>query len=149
MNAVPMQEMFNQVFPRFSNRGLRSCVDLMMKNSDVQLSDKETRFCYGMSKMTIREEVEKHDDYDNLKYVEFLEFVGRVAHLKYIDDTETPLENKIEMILDDTFPVFGLKRKIAGDGEDNDETSEESVIVDEGTIEARISEKGMKHQFVF
>ena len=99
--------------------------------------------------MTIRDEVEKHDDYDNLKYVEFLEFVGRCAHCKYIDDTETPLETKIEMILDDVFPVFGLKRKLAGDDVDDDETSEESVFVEEEAINDRIQEKGNKFQFVF
>jgi len=83
MNASPMNEMFNQVFPKYSNKGLRHCVDLMMRQSDVQLSDKEVRFCYGMCRMTIRDEVEKHDDYDNLKYVEFLEFIARCAHAKY------------------------------------------------------------------
>jgi len=44
MNAVPMMEMFNQVFPKYSNKGLRHCVDLMMRQSEVQLSDKEVRF---------------------------------------------------------------------------------------------------------
>ena len=53
------------------------------------------------------------------------------------------------MILDDVFPVFGLKRRIAGEDIDDDETSEESVFVEDDAVEARISEKGMRVQFVF
>ena len=106
----------------------------MMKESNVELSDAEVRFCYGMSKMTVRQEIARHEDYDNLKYVEFLEFIGRCAHLKYMDDVDEPLETKIEMILDDVFPVYGLKRKTGAEGAEDDETSEESVIVEEEAV---------------
>lgn len=99
--------------------------------------------------MTVRDEVGKHEDYEKLKYVEFLEFIGRVAHAKYSDDDETPIDVKIEHILDDVFPVYGLKRKVLGEEVDDDETSEESVFVEDEAVQAWIDKKGMRHQFVF
>lgn len=45
-------------------------------------------------------------------FVEFLEFIGRLADMKFkgTNDSTIPLKDKIEFILDDIFPVFGLKR---------------------------------------
>ena len=101
--------------------------------------------------MTVRDEVGKHEDYEKLKYVEFLEFIGRVAHAKYSDccDKDLPIDVKIEQILDDVFPVYGLKRKVMGEEVDDDETSEESVFVEDEAVEAWIDKKGMRVQFAF
>jgi hypothetical protein len=50
----------------------------------LDLSDKEARHCLGMSKMTVVNEISNHNEYNKLRYVEFLEFIGRVAYSKYM-----------------------------------------------------------------
>ena len=80
-----------------------------------------------MSKMTVRDEVENHAEYDKLRFSEFLEFIARIAQTKYYEDKETPFHEKLESILDEIFPVFGLKRRSGGNFEDNDDTSDESL----------------------
>ena len=44
--------------------------------------------------------------------MEFLEFIGRIATLKFrgTNDASIPLSQKIEYVLDDMMPPFGLKR---------------------------------------
>ena len=79
--------------------GLRNCVELVSRGSEIDLSEKEAKFCFGMSKMTVKDEVKNHAEYDKLKFVEFIEFIGRVAHTRYIDD-DASLNEKIERILD-------------------------------------------------
>ena len=81
-----------------------------------------------MSKMTVRDEVANHAEYDKLRFPEFLEFIGRIAYTKYFEDKETPFHEKIENILDEIFPVYGLKRRWGGNEEINDETSDESLL---------------------
>lgn len=80
------------------------------------ISEKDAIFSYGMSKMTVIDE--SHDiiaKYKRIQYVEFLEFLGRVAMCKF-NGTEMdalPLCTKIEYVLDDILPLVGEKRKEA------------------------------------
>lgn len=46
--------------------------------------------------MTVQDEQTKSADYQKLKYVEFLEFIARIAYAKYIDDEARPLAIKVE-----------------------------------------------------
>ena len=55
----------------------------MCEESKVELSVKEVRFSFGMSKMTVRDEIGNREEYEKLRYVEFLEFIGRIAWTKY------------------------------------------------------------------
>ena len=61
--------------------------------------------------MTVRDEVGNHGEYDKLRLSEFLEFIGRVANVKYYEETEWPLSEKIERTLDSILAVYGMKRK--------------------------------------
>jgi hypothetical protein len=56
--------------------------------------------------MTVINEMDKGGtmEYKKLKYVEFLEFMGRLAYEKY-KDLAIPLYKKIEKILDYLMPV--------------------------------------------
>ena len=63
-----------------------------------------------MSKMTVAEENndKDYDKYSKLKFVEFLEMIGRVAHMKFKNSGEAsalPLDRKIEALLDEIFPA--------------------------------------------
>ena len=44
-----------------------------------------------------------------MKQVEFLEYIGRAANLKYINDKDTHLDIKIEWLLELIFPYYGYK----------------------------------------
>ena len=88
--------------------------------------------------MTVQDEMTKYADYQKLKYVEFLEFIARVAYAKYIEDEAMPLAVKVEQILDSVLPIYGLKRKEAEADIGDDATSDESVFVlDEDIVEAK------------
>jgi hypothetical protein len=61
--------------------------------------------------------------------VEFIEMIGRVAHMKFKgSDLDTlPLNEKIEFVLDDLFTaVKGLKRKPVVIQEEFEETASDS-----------------------
>ena len=63
---------------------MEHCYDLFMTRSDLQLTDKETKFCYGMSKMTVANENDELDKrYFRMEPVELLEMICRVADLKF------------------------------------------------------------------
>ena len=78
--------------------------------------------------MTVKDEVANHDEYDKLKLSEYLEFIGRIAHVKFIDNDEYELRRKIELVLDELFPVFNMKRKEVEEELDDENTSEESLV---------------------
>jgi hypothetical protein len=46
-----------------------------------------------------------------MEFVEFLEFLGRLAHLKFKSNVDMTLVQKIEIVLDEVFHGYGLERK--------------------------------------
>lgn len=73
---------------------------------------KDITFCYGMSKMTMHDE--NNDGEDRMKkieFVEFLELIGRAAHVKFRGSEleDLPLYRKIEFILADIFQYFQMQ----------------------------------------
>jgi len=89
---------------------LKACLQFVQVDCNLSMSEKDVTFCYGMSKMTVYDELNHNDNYFKLKFVEFLEFIARLAHLKYRAMADIPLVEKLEMILDDIFFAFGLER---------------------------------------
>ena len=73
------------------------------------MSENDIKLAYGMSKMSVFNELIHNDNYNRMKFVEFLEFLGRVAHMKY-KGTELTLTEKLEQLLDDIFFAYGLER---------------------------------------
>ena len=87
--------------------------DLMCEASNVQLTKRQATLSYGLSKMTVKNEMEKGlliNPYKRLAYVEFLEYIGRVAAEKYKTSSQS-LSVKIEKVLDDILPLVGASRK--------------------------------------
>ena len=91
----------------------KSAIELFTK-VDQQLLRKEVVFCYGMSKMTVTNENTREGEklYNQIKYVEFLEMIGRIADLKFrgSETEDMELHLKIEILLDDVFDDFALAR---------------------------------------
>jgi len=104
-NKDSLRAVHDDLFPKYAEKGqcIRKCIDLMTKIPAISLSDKEARFCFGMSKMTVKDEVGNHDEYEKLRFAEFLEFFGRCAHARYIDEEELGLHEKIEELLRHVF----------------------------------------------
>ena len=98
------------------NKGYQNCLDLVTKDSNLDISEKEARYCFGMSKMTIKDEISNMAEYYKLRFVEFLEFVGRIAYTKFIDKDELSEVEKLELTLDLVFEPFGLKKKGFSEG---------------------------------
>ena len=86
------------------------CVTLVAKKTKVIPDDNRASYCFGMSKMHVISETTQKHVYDEMKYVEFLEFVGRCAYIKYIDEEELSMVEKLKMLLDELFPTFGVQR---------------------------------------
>jgi hypothetical protein len=86
---------------------MKDAVSLMVRDTEVKLTEKQVMYCYGMSKMTVKNEMEKGaQSYQKLIFVEFLEFIGRIAYEKYKNLSE-PLFNKIDKIIGLILPLVG------------------------------------------
>jgi len=85
-----------------------------MKVLKYNLRKMELRTIFGESKMAVLNEQDKnaHLKYKQLVYVEFLEFIARLA-VKLFENSEyedKQLNEKIELLLDEIFSHFGYKR---------------------------------------
>ena len=57
-NVDALQRIYDAVFPKYEgDYGLKNCLDLVTSGSALQMSSKEGRYCFGMSKMTVKDEV--------------------------------------------------------------------------------------------
>ena len=78
------------------------------------MSEKDISFCFGYSHMTVVNEDRQWKKYLAFEFVEFLEFIGRLAHARFKNSSpemaSQPLAQKIEFILDDLMQGFGLSR---------------------------------------
>ena len=63
-----------------------------------------------MSKMTIYNECTSFENYTKLRFVEFLEFLGRLAWLKYKQEKDWSFKEKCEALFDEIFFKFELER---------------------------------------
>ena len=82
----------------------------LVNDCELQISEPEIKMCFGMSKMTVMNEFKDHLKYTKLLFVEFLEFIARLAATKYKSMDNLPLNEKIEALLDDLLEAFRLKR---------------------------------------
>ena len=57
---------------------------MFCSKNDISMTDKDVIKAFGMSKMTIVDETDDGEKkYERLFFVEFLEFLGRLAHYKF------------------------------------------------------------------
>ena len=94
--------------------GKKEAIKLMCTESAVGVFEKDANYCYGMSKMTVLNEVKQSKKYDKLELPEFNEYIGRIADFKYKDQADFTLGQKIEFVLDDIFRLINYKRNEKG-----------------------------------
>jgi hypothetical protein len=114
-NLDKLKKIYDHLHPKYhEDTGWANILQYITFASTLQVSEKETRFAYGMSKMTVDDEPVKFGRYKCLEFVEFLEFIGRLAHVKYkgMEHEAISLSQKIEHALDHIMPVFGMQRTL-------------------------------------
>ncbi len=89
-----------------SYMSLHDALNMMTKDA-VFLLAKEATECYGLAKMTVINEMQFKGDtnpYLKLAFVEFLEYIGRIAEFKYRNE-EISLKDKIDKVLKEVLPL--------------------------------------------
>jgi hypothetical protein len=84
----------------------------MREASSLAMSEKDVKIAYAMCKMTVANEPANYKAYNIMVFVEFIEFIGRLAHIKFkgTSESQLPLATKIEVVLDDIMFAFGMTR---------------------------------------
>lgn len=94
---------------------LEDCYRMLLKDHKLSQIDKNAiKYAFTMSKMTVIEETnqEAAQNYEKLLYVEFLEFLGRIAEQYFSESEMVELElyQKIEFLLDEILIIVNEKR---------------------------------------
>lgn len=93
---------------------IEDVVNMCTNEANVNISDKDIHFAFGYCHMTVTNEERSWKNYQSLQMVEFLEFIGRLAHARFkgasAEMSQQPLVQKVEFIMDDLFQGFGLTR---------------------------------------
>ena len=87
---------------------------LFFTRTNLLSMEKYVTYCFGMSKMTVVKETTNSVQYYQLKFIEFIEMIGRVAHFKFKDDPEMAtleLPQKIEIIMEEVLSVLNIERQ--------------------------------------
>jgi len=90
-----------------------------MKDTPLETNIGDATWCFGMSKMTVKDENlvppgGAPTQYNKLEFVEFLEFIGRLAELRFrkAGVTAMPLAQMVEAVLDLILPeMLGETRR--------------------------------------
>ena len=62
---------------------MQDCISMCTSESVLGISEKDISFCYGYCHMTVTNEARMWKKYQQLELVEFLEFIGRLAHVRF------------------------------------------------------------------
>lgn len=108
---------------------IEDIVNLFMNQCPQNLNESDLQFCFGMSKMMVSNEPLNYRQYLMMLFPEFLELIGRVAEFKYKNVPElaaNPLVWKIDSLLDEMMPSFGLKKnEVNVEVEENSESDDD------------------------
>jgi hypothetical protein len=84
-NVENLQAIYKTYFTQIKKyMDLKDCYQMCMEDCDLGIKENDICLCFGMSKMTVKDECYPvGTNYVTLKFVEFLEFIGRLSALKY------------------------------------------------------------------
>ena len=111
------------------SKAFDKAIALAGKGTGLDLDQSRAKFCFGMSKMTVKDENTNASlKYNVLEPCEFYEYIGRLAHEKFKDQPSKPLDQKINHVMDLIFPKFKLTRKQVGFKEIQDGASSDDSV---------------------
>ena len=86
-NIVALQAMFKMFFITKKTKvfSKEDAVQIFSHMADLGMLDQLVIQCWGLSKMTIENDIKQRDKYDRIVFVEFLELFCRVAEQAYKD----------------------------------------------------------------
>ena len=88
-------ENLKKVYQNYTNQNkkflnMEDCVNLCMREAaSLSMSEKDVKIAYAMCKMTVVNEPANYKAYNIMVFVEFLEFIGRLAHYKFKGTSES------------------------------------------------------------
>lgn len=88
-------------------------IALFTRDCPLNISESDLLFCFGMCKMAVTNEPSQFKQYQVMLFPEFLEFIGRASDIKFKgapDLASNPLAWKIDQLLDEIMPSFGLTK---------------------------------------
>lgn len=80
----------------------------------IRVAERYFRTCYALCKMPVQNEEHEMEQYKAIVFVEYLEFLGRLAEFKFKDQPsiqEEPLVTRCEYLLDALFFLVGEERR--------------------------------------
>ena len=97
------------ITPTQKYMSLKDTLNLCMKDSGLQLTSKQAKYCVGFCRMTVRAETIDNDAFVKVSFVELLEMIGRIASVKYqnTENEHLSLADKCILVLDLILPYFG------------------------------------------
>ena len=88
-NTNALTKIYKSFFaPRKKYMNKADCIDLMTRKTKIIPDENRVIYCYGMSKMAVIMETVSKQPYEEMKYVEFLEFIGRCAFAKFKNEED-------------------------------------------------------------
>ena len=118
-NMANLKKVYNSFFaPRKKFMNKEDCINLLTKYTKIIPDENKVIYCYGMSKMAVVLDTSDRQKYEELKFVEYLEFVGRCAYVKYKAEEDMTMEERLTAFMDELFPVYGCTRKEVEDEEE-------------------------------
>lgn len=78
--------------------------------SEIKITYTDAKKSFALARMTVFDEVNKLEEYDSMKFVEFFDFLCRLAYCHFINVPES-LPRKLEMMLDAILAAFNFNRK--------------------------------------
>ena len=86
---------------------MKECIEIINKRADLKIIETTIGYCYAQALMSIIDPVKDQTRSTQMKYVEYLEFIGRIAFEYFRDTPEESLElqHKIDQILNPLFKV--------------------------------------------
>ena len=125
MNEAPLRQIFKK--KAAEGRGdfefkpvgsdwmiIEDCLSLLRDECNLNIPFRHIHEAFSLSKRDVVTEFERESltSYHKMTYVEFLEFLARIAELYFegSEMEELELHQKLEFLLDEILPVVGAKR---------------------------------------
>ena len=89
---------------------VEDCIKMICIDSELRFTEKEVKILFGLSKQAIEKDCTDPGilQLRRLLFVEFLEFLGRLAILRFsgTELEDYSLKEKLEFVLDDLFSII-------------------------------------------